>query len=413
MRISIKELVGNGYNDFWNCKKRYRVVKGSRGSKKSCTTALWYIYKLMYHFHKFGSMPHLLVIRRYYNTHKDSTRAQLIWAINKLNVSHLWHIPKGDTTLIYKPSGQKVLFRGMDDPQSITSITVDKGNICWVWFEEAFQITDEGDFDKVDLSIRGMLPEDLFYQFTLTFNPWSDKSWLKKRFFDVKDEDVFSTTTDYTCNEFLDEATIKLFEKMKIQNPKRYKIEGLGDWGIAEGLIYENWEVKEFDIEKILTDKNLKLCRGMDFGYNDPTAFIACAVDTKKYLIYVYDEFCKVMMENRKIANWLIEKGYNRCVIKADSEDTRTINELKLLGIRGIVGCRKGKGSVLGGIQKLQDYHIIVHPRCGETIIALNNYAWKKDKNEKETSEPEHDFSHIPDALRYATEDINKFIIQV
>ena len=138
--VNLSEVVGGGYNAFWHSDKRYRIVKGSRGSKKSCTTALWYIYNMMYYYHEYGLLPNVLVIRRYYNTHRDSTRSQLIWAINRLGVAHLWKVPKSDNTLTYIPSGQKILFRGLDDPQSITSITCEKGYLCWVWIKNRFTI---------------------------------------------------------------------------------------------------------------------------------------------------------------------------------------------------------------------------------------------------------------------------------
>ena len=177
-------VIGKGYKTFWNFKGRYRILRGSRGSKKSTTAAMWYIYNMMKYWHEAGLKPHTLVVRRYYNTHRDSTFAQLKWAINRLGVKHKWKVTKTPLELTYKPSGQKILFRGLDDPQSITSITVEEGNLCWAWWEEAFQCTSEDDFNKVDLSIRGELPEGLFKQHTLTFNPWSDKIWIKKRFFD-------------------------------------------------------------------------------------------------------------------------------------------------------------------------------------------------------------------------------------
>ena len=430
MVVSIKKIIGKGYNRFWHCTKRYRVVKGSRGSKKSCTTAIWYISKMMEFYAKYNLKPNVLVIRRYYNTHKNSTRAQLVWAIDKLGVSHLWKIPKGDNELTYIPSGQKILFRGLDDPQSITSITVEDGYLCWVWFEEAFQVTSEDDFNKIDMSIRGDIPAPLFKQFTLTFNPWSDKSWLRRRFFnnsydkEFEDETTFAISTTYMQNEFLGEDDIKIYELMKEKNPRRYRIEGLAEWGIAEGLIYENWKQEEFDIEELIKKHanekdnrglpNFVSVNGMDFGYNDPTAFVGAYADKKNYRIYIYYEYYERQMENRKIANALITAGFGKSLILADSEDTRTIHELELLGLRGIKGAKKGAGSVVGGIQKLQDYEIIVHPRCVHTVESLSNYAWKKDKmTDKITNEPEHDFSHIPDALRYGCEGLRKFGIQV
>ena len=418
MNIDLQKIVGKNYNRFWHSKKRYVVCKGSRGSKKSTTTALKYIYLIMYYFHNYNLKPNLLVIRRYMNTNWDSTRAQLIWAINQLGVSHLWKIPKGEHTLTYRLSGQQILFRGFDDPQSKTSITVADGNLCWVWIEEAFQITSEEDFNKLDMSIRGNIPSPLFKQITLTFNPWSDKSWLKKRFFDNPDKDTLALTTTYKMNEFLGEDDIAIFEKMKEQNPRRYKIEGLAEWGISEGLIYTNWKIEEFDVEKLVADNfrndNFVSCNGLDFGYNDPTVMLGIYADKKKFKIWIWYEYYQRMMENRKIAGQLITDGFQKSVIKADSEDPRTINELKLLGLHGIKGAKKGSGSVLGGIQKLQDYEIIIHPSCVNTINDISNYAWEKDRlTDKITNKPEHDFSHSMDALRYGCEELQKFGVKV
>lgn len=166
--LNLEKAVGFNYDDFLYSKKRYLVCKGSRGSKKSCTTALKIIYFMMKYL---AYKPNTLVIRKYFNTHKNSTRAQLIWAIDKLGVRDLWNIPKGELTLTFRPTGQQILFRGMDDPQSITSITVSDGYLCWCWLEECFQITKEEDFNKLDMSVRGKLPPELFHQFILTFNP--------------------------------------------------------------------------------------------------------------------------------------------------------------------------------------------------------------------------------------------------
>ena len=224
----------------------------------------------------------------------------------------------------------------------------------------------------------------------------SDRSWIKRRFFDIEDPDTFAYTTTYKQNEFLSDKDIELFEKMKIQNPRRYEIEGEGKWGISEGLIYENWQVEEFKLEDVLKDPHYKLYYGMDFGYNDPTAFVAVAASQKDYRLYVFDEWCESTMENRRIASMIISKGYQNAVITADNEDPRTINELKKLGLWGIRPARKGRGSVLGGIQKLQDYRIIVNPKCTNMIISLSNYSWKKDEVDGSIkNEPEHAFSHM------------------
>lgn len=416
MSINIAKIIGKGYRDFWNFKGRYRCCKGSRGSKKSCTASLWYIYNMMKYYHVYGLKPHVLVVRRYFNTHRDSTYKQLKWAINRLNVDHLWKATVNPLEITYLPSGQKILFRGMDDAQSITSVTTEDGYLCWVWWEEAFQCTNEDEFNKVDLSIRGAIPEPLFKQHTFTFNPWSDTTWLKARFFDKADGvNILAITTNYMCNEFLGKDDIQIFEDMKKNNPRRYQIEGLGEWGVAEGLIYMNWEQKNFDIAEFKNARNsdgtLKYrdLRGLDFGFaNDPTAFIALFADEKNMEIYIYDEIYKVRLTNQQICENIRYKGYDKDIIIADNEDARTINELRLLGLNRIRKAKKGKDSVLAGIQKLQDYTIYVHPRCMNTIVEFSNYVWDKDRDSgKIINRPVDEYNHLMDALRYATEGLN------
>jgi phage terminase large subunit len=408
---SLPKLIGKGYKQFWEYKGRYRIVKGGRGSKKSTTASFWFPYNMMKYWHQYGVKPHTLVIRRYYNTHKDSTYAQILWAINQMGVRHLWHVTKSPLEMTYKPSGQKIMFRGLDDPESINSITVADGDLCWTWWEEGYQVTNEDDFNKVDLSIRGKMPYPLFKQHTITMNPWSEKTWIKKRFFDEPDEDTLALTRNYDVNEFLDEADIKIFEVMKIKSPRRYKIEGLGEWGISEGLIYENWEVKDFDYKhmRTQTDNYGKAVytdyNGLDFGYsNDPTAFIGTFVDRKKKEIYIYEELYKTKLTNKQIHAEIKYREHGKSKIEADSADPRTINELRILGLARIHGAKKKPGSVKAGIQKLQEYKIFVHHRCPNAEVELSNYVWDTDKKTGElTGQPIDDFNHLMDALRYAT----------
>lgn len=399
IEVNIAEKIGKGYKTFWNFKGRYRIVKGGRASKKSTTAAQWIIYKMMQY-----PLANTLVIRRVFNTHKDSTWTQLKWATNNLNVAHLWHFSKSPLEATYLPTGQKILFRGLDDPMSITSITVEIGYLCWCWFEEAFQIMDEDSFNKVDMSIRGELPPGYFKQITLTFNPWSEKHWLKKRFFDVKDDDILALTTNYKCNEFLGEDDRRIFAKMKKNNPRRYGIEGLGDWGIAEGLVYENFEELEFDYKEISKQEGVNAYFGLDFGYtNDPTAFICILVNQEQNLLYIFDEHYQKAMSNSDIASMIKYKGYAKETIIADSAEPKSIDDIKKKGIRRIKAALKGKDSILNGIANIQDYKIYVHPRCENTLIELSNYVWD-NKDGVVLNKPIDDYNHLMDALRYAME---------
>ena len=420
-RKRLPELIGKGYKQFWEFRGRYRVVKGGRGSKKSTTSAFWYPYNMMKFWHKYGIKPHTLVVRRYFNTHRDSTFAQIKWAINRMGVSHLWKATKSPLELTYIPSGQKIMFRGLDDPQSITSITVEDGYLCWVWWEEAFQVTNEADFDKVDMSIRGEIPAPLFKQHTLSFNPWSEKIWLKKRFFDkvggsgVNEEgDILAITKNFDCNEFLGDDDRLIFKKMKEENPRRFTIEGLGDWGIAEGLIFENWQELDFNVQELKRQlrpddtPRYRQLHGLDFGYtNDPTAFVALLADEKEKKIFIYDEIYKTRLKNKDIFETIKYKGFMKARICADSAEPKSIDDLKDFGLR-VFGAKKVKGSVKSGIQKLQDYKIYVHPSCVNTIVELSNYVWDTDKDTgKPSTEPRDEYNHLMDALRYATEQLN------
>lgn len=401
LKISLPKIVGKGYKDYWNFKGRYRVCKGSRASKKSKTTALNFIYRVM----KYPG-SNLLVVRKVFRTLKDSAYTDLRWAIRQLHVEQYWEYKESPLELIYKPTGQKVLFRGLDEPMKLTSITVDVGHLCWAWIEEAYEITKESDFDTLDESIRGQVTGDLFKQITLTFNPWNEGHWIKKKFFDIEsNDDILAKTTNYLCNEFLDISDLRLFERMKKENPKRYKVAGLGEWGISEGLIYENWEEIEFDIQEILKIPDIESAFGLDFGYtNDPSALFAGLISKERREIYVTDELYKKALTNNKLAEEIKNMGYGKERITADSAEPKSIDELYDLGLKGIFGARKGKDSINNGIQFIQGYKIIIHPRCVNFLTEISNYTWAKDKFDKPINKPIDMFNHLMDAMRYALE---------
>lgn len=407
MKVSLQEAVGKNYADFWNTKKRYRVCKGSRGSKKSKTAALNMIYRLYQYPESNG-----LCVRRYSNTMRDSVYSDLKWAIHRLGLDAFFDCTVSPMQITRKSTGQKILFRGLDDGLKITSISVDKGYLCWVWIEECYEISNEDDFNKLDMSIRGEVPEGYFKQITMTFNPWSATSWLKARFFDEPDEpdepdeDVFTKTTTWECNEWLDEADRNIFLKMKKNNPRRYRIEGNGDWGIAEGLIYEKVRFEDFDIDAVRAIPGIKAAFGLDFGFTDPNAFVCLMIDNAAMKIYVFDEWYKTGVTNKIIAQAIKDKGYGGQKIICDSAEPKSIAELQEEGINAEPS-RKGKDSVNHGIQLCQNYEIIVHERnCPEFKKEISNYCWEKDKNGKPTDKPDHEFSHGMDSMRYGVSKI-------
>jgi phage terminase large subunit len=219
------------------------------------------------------------------------------------------------------------------------------------------------------------------------------------------------------CNEFLGDDDIKNFENMKERHPHRYNVEGLGDWGRIEGTVYNNWEMKDFDWRhKYLNefDRNgnqaYQALFGMDFGFTtDPTAFIGLLASVEKKEIWVFAEEYKRGWKNTDIVKDLRYKEYHKTRIIADSEDPRTIDALRDLGLPRITGARKGRDSVRAGINKLQEYKIFVHPTCENTEIELKNHSWAVDKFGKSRSVPADDgYDHLLDALRYATENLGE-----
>lgn len=404
-KLKTSSVIGQGYEEFWNCKARYRVLKGGKASKKSTTTALNFIFRLMKY-----EKTNLLVVRRIMSTHRDSTFAQLKWAQEALGVSHLWVNTVSPMEMTFIPTGQKILFRGFDDVLKLASTTVSNGYLNFVWIEEAFEIESEEDFNKLDLSVpRGAVPKEIFKQTTLTFNPWSETHWLKKRFFDKKPKNCKTFSVNYLINEYLDKTDLEVFEEMKRTNKRKYDVAGLGNWGISEGLVYENFSVDALTVKKE-DEYKWKNFFGLDYGYsNDPTAFIAFAANPIDKKVYIFDEFYKKKMLNSDIANEIIKRGYKKERIRADSAEPKSNDDLKRLGIQRIMPSVKGRDSILNGIAQICEYEIIVSPTCVNTIRELSSYCYDKTKPENGQIMPKDCDNHLCDALRYAFYDVKFF----
>ena len=288
---------------------------------------------------------------------------------------------------------------GLDDPEKIKSIA----GLTDAWLEEATEFTLD-DFSQVNLRIRDPKAED--QEICLSFNPVSKASWCYLQFFaDDPSLDAFRKTvrivhTTYLDNPHLPQDYIDALLLMKNTNEVYYKIYALGEFGSLDKLIYNNWQKMDFDIDQI---KGQPLC-GLDFGYtNDPTAFVYSVLVPEERRIYVCKEWGGTGYLNNTIAEKIKETGFAKSLIVADSAEQKSIEEIKRLGVSRIKPCAKGKGSILQGIQKLQQYELIIHPSCVNVIEELQNYAWKKDKNTNEyINEPIDLWNHYLDSLRYS-----------
>lgn len=207
---------------------------------------------------------------------------------------------------------------------------------------------------------------------------------------------------------------------MAIDNPRAARVSVFGDWGSAEDIIYENWEESDFDIPALKARTDLKFAFGLDFGFKvSYNALVAIAYDPLTRSMWIYDEMYFKGESNLVIAKEIIKKGYGKEKIWADSAEPKSIYELKegfieerkaedgtpefvRYSLPGMVEAVKGPDSVRNGIARVQEYHIYVHYTCRNTVRELTNYSWKKDKDGNFTGEPEKEFDHLMDALRYA-----------
>lgn len=393
--LSLRQLIGSGYTDFWRDHHFYRVVKGSRGSKKSVTTAHNLIYRLVkYHW------SNILVVRRNANTNKTSTFVECKKAINDFHLERYFKYNESLPEITYLPTGQKIIFRGLDDPLKLTSVNVLTGELCWLWVEEAYEIESFSKLQTVIESLRGNDPQ-VFYQVTITFNPWNEHHWLKREFFDQPRDDAFVRTTTVRCNEFVSDEYKQRLYSLYQTNPRRAKTVVDGDWGVAEGLVFED-NVEQVDFNAM--DK-IQECGqtgfGLDYGFgNDPNAFVAVAVDVRNKQLWVYDEMYTYHQTTPHIAEWLKANGYERARIYADSanpERTAQLNDLGITNADSVV-----KTPVEAGIDQLWQYKIHVHPKCKNLWRELNSYVFDSDRMGNTLSKPKDQDNHAIDALRYA-----------
>lgn len=287
------------------------------------------------------------------------------------------------------------LFKGLDDSEKIKSIT----DITDIFCEEATELSED-DFTQLDLRLRSL--EDGL-QMLVSFNPVSKVNWVYRKWFADKQK-VYENTlilhTTYKDNKWLPASYIKALEEKQRTNYIYYKIYALGEFATLDKLVFTNWRTEEFDHTKLQGE----LLIGLDFGFvNDTSALVASILDEEAKKIYVFQEWGAKGKTNQELAAVIKSLGFSKSVIIADSAEKKSIEEIKREGITRIRESTKGKDSIIHGIQKLQNYEIIVHPSCTELITEFENYSWKKDKNTGlYINEPVDAFNHFIDSLRYS-----------
>lgn len=357
---------------------------------------------------KYLSFPNrkCLIVRRIQATQKDSCFALFKSVLANWKIYEMCKINKTDLT-IELPNGSIFLFKGLDDPERIKSIA----DIDDIWVEECTEI-DDFSFDQLCLRLRSKKP---YNQIFCSFNPVSKSKWVFKRWFNQNDSSVRTDLantmvlkTTYKDNKFLPKDYIDNLLEMGKTNPVYYRIYALGEFATLDKLVYTNWEELTFDYMEVLKEKKYrKAIFGTDFGYtNDPTTLVCSIIDDVDKIIWIYKEHFERGMTNEDIYNMYVENRVAGERIVCDSSEPKSIEELKRLGCKRIVGALKGRDSIINGIQLIQQYKVYVHPSCKNIIEEFKNYTWIKDKQSNEyINKPIDKYNHGLDGFRYSVVD--------
>ena len=380
-----RSLFNDAYYPYlFDYSNRYEVYYGRAGSGKSVFITQKILCKAC------TSKRKVLVIRKYATTLKDSVFQLFIDQLKKWKIYKFCKVNMSTYTITL-PNESVLLFKGLDDPEKIKSIT----DITDIWCEECSELSLD-EFTQLDLRLRAQSGN---LQIFVSFNPVSKQNFVYQKWFaNGAPDNTFVLHTTYKDNKFLPKEYIDaLLEKQK-SNPTYYKIYALGEFCTLDKLVYYNWKVEDFDHTQIKG----KLLVGLDFGYtNDPTALVASVMVDKK--IYIFKEWVDTNKTNPQIAQVIKSLGLQKSTIICDSAEPKSIQELRQNGIYAARESTKGPDSIIHGIQRLWEYEIIVHPSCTETITEFENYAWQKDKTTGEyINKPIDMFNHCMDALRYS-----------
>lgn len=369
---------------------RYNIFYGGRGSGKT----RFVLSKLLIKGLK--EKRTILLMRKTTISCKFSVWKELKDAVARFNLTKYFKFYETDYSAVCSINGTTFKCSGLDNPERIKGFS----EASDVLLEEATEFSLE-DFELIDGTIRSII-YSLPLQIYLCFNPISKANWVYKHWgFDtgITPPNTFTLKTTYLDNPYLSQDYIARMEHMREVNPTRWKIEALGDFVSLDKLIFHNYTVEEFDYTKIQG----QLLVGLDFGFiTDPSVIVASILNEDEKTIHIFKEWSGQGKTNQELIQVITALGFAKSVIVADSAEQKSIEEIRRGGIARIKPAVKGADSVIHGIQKLMNYHIIVHPNCQGVITEFENYSWQKDRNGEYINRPCDSFNHFCDSLRYS-----------
>lgn len=387
LKLSKELFLPKFYPYLFDYSKRHEVYMGSAGSGKSYFIAQKIILRCL------REKITVLVCRRYATTLRNTCFKLFKQILSKWKLTPtLVKVNESDFRIRF-PNGSEIIMTGLDEETKLLSLT----DISCVWIEEVFEV-EKSKVEQLNLRMRGMAQNQ---QIIMSFNPISKHHWLYNYCEENPPSSFRYLHSTYKDNPFLSPEYIAELEEMRTRNPQKARIYCDGEWGIdSDGLIYPNFKVQEFEHSEIQG----QLLVGLDFGFvNDISAIVASLLDEQNKRIYIFKEYGATNKTNADLVQIITALGFSKSVIVADSAEPKSIEEIKRAGIIKIRACKKGADSIIHGIQKLQNYELIVHPTCAGVIAELENYTWQKDKQTGlYINKPIDDFNHYLDALRYS-----------
>ena len=405
MRINLYDLLGDAFYDLADDVKNHGHthydLSGGRGSLKSSAISLMIPPLMIAH-----PNTHACVFRKVGNTIRDSVFSQYIWAIDKLGMSDLWDAKTSPPELVYKPTKQRILFRGADDPMKLKSIKAPFGYIAFTHFEEKDQFAGRKEIRNIlQSTMRG---GQVYWNFESYNPPITRDNWANIDSQEVRADRLCHKSTYLQAPpEWLGEQFLAEAEYVKETNEREYRHEYLGEAVGSGGEVFENLEIREIPDEEL--ERFDRIRNGLDWGYYpDPFAFNRMQYDAAQRTLYIFDELTARKQGNKETAERLIAKGLTReDRITADSAEPKSIADYNKFGL-SCVGAQKGAGSVEYSMKWLQQLNkIVIDPRrCPDTAKEFTSYEYERTKDGDIISGyPDRDNHHI-DAVRYGTEPI-------
>ena len=369
---------------------RWEVYLGSAGSGKSYFITQKIIYRCL------TEQVRVLVCRRYGTTIRNTCFSLFKDILNKWKLTPYVKIRETDFNIKF-PNGSEIIFTGLDEETKLLSLN----NIGVIFIEEAFEVP-QAIVEQLNLRLRGKVKNQ---QIMMAFNPISKNSWLFDFCNNPPDSYLFTHST-YKDNPFLTAEYVASLEELYKRNPAKARVFCDGEWGVnPDGLVLTNWTTQDFN-PLDLAAKGYEHRAGMDLGWVDKSAIIDSLYDRQNKTIYVFNEFYKSGCQLSELACQIKKMGLQKCKIYVDAAEPRSIQFFRQDGINA-TACKKGADSVKAGLMFLQDNLIIVHPKCKNFIMELENFSYVKSKLTGEwTEDTTHEWSHAVDACRYAYSDI-------